>query len=76
MSNQPAQDKVIVVAVDGPAASGKSTVSHDVAKTLGLNYVDSGAMYRAITWKALQLDIDVEDAIAVIGMMHTINVSF
>ena len=76
MSNQAAQDKVIVVAVDGPAASGKSTVSRAVAKTLGFNYVDSGAMYRAITWKALQLDIDVEDTTAVIGMMRNIKVGF
>jgi CMP/dCMP kinase len=76
MSNQPARDKVIVVAVDGPAASGKSTVSRAVARALGFNYVDSGAMYRAITWKALQRDIDVEDTIAVIGMMHTIKVGF
>jgi cytidylate kinase len=76
VSDQPAQDKAIVVAVDGPAASGKSTVSCAVAKKLGFNYVDSGAMYRAVTWKALQRDIDVEDTIAVIGMMHTIKVSF
>ncbi|MGD0652411.1 MAG: (d)CMP kinase [Verrucomicrobiia bacterium] len=69
-------EPVTVVAIDGPAASGKSTVSRDVAKTLGFNYVDSGAMYRAITWKAFQLDIDVEDTIAVIGMMRTIKVSF
>ena len=69
-------EQVIVIAIDGPAASGKSTVSRAVAKTLGFNYVDSGAMYRAITWKALQQDIDVEDTIAVIGMMHTIKVGF
>ena len=69
-------EQVTAIAVDGPAASGKSTVSRAVAKTLGFNYVDSGAMYRAITWKALQEGIDVEDTIAVIGMMHTIKVSF
>jgi cytidylate kinase len=76
MSNQPAQDKVIVIAIDGPAASGKSTVSRAVAKTLGFNYVDSGAMYRAITWKALQNGVDVEDSVAVIGMMHTVKIYF
>jgi len=69
-------EQVTAIAVDGPAASGKSTVSRAVAKTLGFNYVDSGAMYRAITWKALQEGIDVEDTIAVIGMIHTIKVSF
>jgi cytidylate kinase len=69
-------DNVTVVAVDGPAASGKSTVSRSVAKMLEFNYVDSGAMYRAVTWKALEMGIDVNDAIAVIGMMHTIKISF
>ena len=69
-------EKATVVAVDGPAASGKSTVSRSAAKMLGFNYVDSGAMYRAVTWKALEMGIDVEDTIAVIGMMHTIKIDF
>jgi cytidylate kinase len=69
-------EQVTVVAVDGPAASGKSTVSRAVARMLGFNYVDSGAMYRAVTWKALELGINVEDTIAVIGMMHTIKIDF
>jgi cytidylate kinase len=69
-------EPVTVVAVDGPSASGKSTVSRSAAKMLGFNYVDSGAMYRAVTWKALEMGIDVEDTIAVIGMMHTIKISF
>jgi cytidylate kinase len=69
-------EKVIVVAVDGPAASGKSTVSRSAAKMLGFNYVDSGAMYRAVTWKALEMGVDVNDNIAVIGMMHTIKIDF
>jgi len=67
---------VTVVAVDGPAASGKSTVSRALAKKLGFIYVDSGAMYRAVTWKALELGIDVTNTIAVIGMMHTIKINF
>jgi cytidylate kinase len=69
-------EKVTVVAVDGPAASGKSTVSRSAAKMLGFNYVDSGAMYRAVTWKALEMGVDVNDNIAVIGMMHTIKIDF
>ena len=76
MSDRSANKKVTVIAVDGPAASGKSTVSLCTAKMLGFNYVDSGAMYRAVTWKALELGIDVEDTIAVIGMMHTIKIDF
>lgn len=66
----------MVVAVDGPAASGKSTVSRSAAKMLGFNYVDTGAMYRSITWKALEEGIDIEDTIAVIAMMHRIKISF
>src|SRR5580698_6603879 len=66
----------MVVAVDGPAASGKSTVSRTLAKMLGFNYVDTGAMYRAITWKALEEGIDADDTIAVIALMHRIKISF
>ena len=69
-------NKVMVVAVDGPAASGKSTVSRSAAKMLGFNYVDTGAMYRSITWKAIEEGIDVDDTIAVIAMMHRIQISF
>jgi CMP/dCMP kinase len=69
-------EKVMVVAVDGPAASGKSTVSRSAAKMLGFNYVDTGAMYRAITWKALEEGIDADDTIAVIALMHRIKISF
>jgi cytidylate kinase len=69
-------DKIMVVAVDGPAASGKSTVSRSAARMLDFNYVDTGAMYRAITWKAIEEGIDVEDTIAVVAMMHRIKISF
>ena len=62
--------------MDGPAASGKSTVSRAVAHTLGFNYVDSGAMYRTVTWKALEMGISVEDPVAVVGMLRTIKVNF
>ena len=44
----------LIIAVDGPAASGKSTVSKVVAKKLGLNYIDTGAMYRCMTLYTLQ----------------------
>ena len=76
MSVPSTTDKVMVVAVDGPAASGKSTVSRSAAKMLGFNYVDTGAMYRSITWKAIEEGIDIEDTIAVIAMMHRIKISF
>ena len=52
----------LVVAVDGPGGSGKSTVARAVARRLGWRYLDTGAMYRAVAWLALQRRVDVEDA--------------
>jgi cytidylate kinase len=49
------------IAIDGPAASGKSTVGEALAKRLDYLYLDTGVMYRAVTWAALQRDISVED---------------
>ncbi len=51
----------LTIAIDGPAAAGKSTVAKKVAQQLSFIYVDTGAMYRALTWKALQEGIDLED---------------
>ena len=55
----------IVVAVDGTSGSGKSSTSRGVAVRLGLRYLDTGAMYRAMTWWLLHHDVDVHDAAAV-----------
>lgn len=52
------------IAIDGPAGAGKSSVARAVAQALGLVYLDTGAMYRAITWKALELQVTLTDAIA------------
>jgi cytidylate kinase len=54
-----------VVAVDGPSGSGKSTVSRRLAGALGARYLDTGAMYRAVTWAVLQAGVDPQDADAV-----------
>jgi cytidylate kinase len=51
-----------VVAIDGPAASGKSTTARLAADRLGFLYLDTGAMYRALTWKALEQGIDLDDS--------------
>ena len=50
-----------VIAIDGPAASGKSSVARELARRLGFVYVNSGAMYRAITWHVLERKIDPDD---------------
>ncbi|WP_114907567.1 (d)CMP kinase [Ornithinimicrobium murale] len=51
----------ITIAIDGPSGSGKSSVSKQVARRLGLTYLDTGAMYRALTWWCLQQGIDLTD---------------
>ncbi|WP_246063743.1 (d)CMP kinase [Nonomuraea longispora] len=51
----------LVVAMDGPSGSGKSSVSRGVARALGLRYLDTGAMYRAMTWWMLRQGVDLDD---------------
>ena len=58
-------DEPVVVAIDGPSGSGKSSTSRGVATALGLRYLDTGAMFRAITWWLLQRGVDVQDPDAV-----------
>ncbi|MBA3272432.1 MAG: (d)CMP kinase [Chthoniobacterales bacterium] len=58
-----------VVAIDGPAASGKSTVAHEVARKLGFAYVNSGAMYRAATWLVLEKGVNLEDEAAITRLL-------
>ncbi len=55
----------LVIAIDGPSGSGKSTVSRALARRYGLRYLDTGAMYRALTWSCLERGVDVADADAV-----------
>lgn len=57
--------KAISIAIDGPAASGKSTVGGALAERLGYLYFDTGVMYRAVTWAALESGIPIEDEAAV-----------
>lgn len=60
-----------VVAIDGPAASGKSTVAQDVAKRIHFDYLNSGAMYRAVTWHALEHAISPRDHAAVVNLLES-----
>lgn len=57
--------QALVVAIDGPAGSGKSSVSKEVARSLGAAYLDTGAMYRAVTFAALESGLDLEDQEAI-----------
>ncbi|BAY46244.1 cytidylate kinase [Scytonema sp. HK-05] len=59
------RDRKPIIAIDGPAGAGKSTVARQVAANLGLVYLDSGAMYRAVTWLVLQKGIALDDECAI-----------
>src|SRR3982750_3747766 len=52
----------MIVAIDGPAGAGKSTVARALAERLGFRYLDTGAMYRALTWLAMQRGLDLSEA--------------
>ena len=67
----------LVIAIDGPSGAGKGTVARAVAAELGYRHVDSGAMYRAVGWKALQtgVPLDNEDAVAVLAERSRIEIS-
>ncbi|MFK0040844.1 (d)CMP kinase [Paenarthrobacter sp. NPDC090517] len=57
--------KPLVIAIDGPSGSGKSSVSKELARRLKLAYLDTGAMYRALTWYCLKTGVDLQDGAAV-----------
>ena len=63
-------DRPLVIAIDGPSGSGKSSTARGVADRLGLAFLDTGAMYRAITWLALDEGVDLEDRAAVARLLN------
>lgn len=62
------------LAIDGPAGAGKSTVAKLVAGKLGLMYIDTGAMYRALTWKALKQGIELTDEAGLTELAYTTDI--
>lgn len=66
----------LVVTIDGPAGSGKSTTASILARRLGLTYLDTGAMYRAVTFAALELGVDPDDDVAVSRLAQSIELTF
>jgi CMP/dCMP kinase len=69
-SAEPGQHAGLVIAVDGPAGSGKSTAAREVARSLRLRYLDTGAMYRALTWWLLANHVDISSPAAVTADMR------
>lgn len=65
---QPQARTAQIIALDGPVAVGKTTVGRLVARRLGYRFVDTGTMYRALTWKALRLEIPLDDEEALVRM--------
>ena len=68
--------KNLVIAVDGPAGAGKSTIAKIIADKLNINYIDTGAMYRAVTYKVLQNNIDTTDEQAIIEVAKASEIDF
>ena len=69
-------DKKLSIAIDGPAGSGKSTVAKIVAKHLNFEYIDTGAMYRAYTYKVLKHKIDPQNESGVVGLLSSSEIDF
>jgi cytidylate kinase len=69
-------EKHLVIAIDGPAGSGKSSTAKRVADLLGILHLDTGAMYRAITLKCLKLGIPYQDHASIAGLLRGTDISF
>jgi len=63
----------MIITIDGPAGSGKSTAAKELAKALGLAYLDTGAMYRAVTLAALRENVDLQDADALTALAERVD---
>jgi cytidylate kinase len=68
--------KNLVIAIDGPSGAGKGTISRTISQALGYRHIDTGAMYRAVGWKALQegVDLDDENAVAAVARRAALSV--
>ena len=66
----------MIVAIDGPAGSGKSTIAKEIARQLGFNKLDTGAMYRAVTFAALDRGIDLDDEAAIDTLAEQTEIRF
>ena len=65
-----------VIAIDGPAASGKSTLAKNLAEKLGITYISTGSLYRAIAWKAIRTGTGLKDAAALSKMLDSTYITY
>ena len=68
--------EIIKIAIDGPGGAGKSTIAKIVAKELEIDYIDTGAMYRAIGYKVKKTGVDIEDMTALQAMLDETDIDF
>jgi CMP/dCMP kinase len=66
----------MIVTIDGPAGAGKSTVTRLLAEQLGFQFLDTGAMYRAVTWAAIDRGVDLRDEGALLELAQNLEISF
>ena len=66
----------MIIAIDGPSGSGKSTTAKMLAESLSITHLDTGAMYRAVTWGLIQQNINPRNTAHLIGFLSKINISF
>ena len=68
------EQEILNIAIDGPAGAGKSTIAKIIAQELDIVYLDTGAMYRAVAYKAIRSNIDLEDKESIVAMLSSTNV--
>lgn len=66
----------LTIAIDGPASSGKSTISKQLAQDLDIIHIDTGAMYRSLTWEAIQRGVDFSNEKALVDALNQMDISF
>ena len=70
------QNEFYSIAIDGPAGSGKSTIAKNVSMILNIEYIDTGAMYRALTWKVLENNINPKDKNRILEILKSTTIDF